>query len=163
LVYEQLATDLRSDRFQQYLLDDTFCKLVGGASARLLQLNERYELAYSDGQFAVLDHDHGRQPRLADTLSGGETFLVSLALALELSNQIQEATGAVRLDSLFIDEGFGTLDPETLDTVAEAIETLGKSNRLVGIITHVPELHRRLPRLQVTPGPEGSRVEFVED
>jgi DNA repair exonuclease SbcCD ATPase subunit len=55
-----------------------------------------------------------------------------------------EAVGGVRLDSLFIDEGLGTLDPETLYTVAEVIETLGKSNRLVGIITHVPELDRRL-------------------
>lgn len=160
---QQLSNDLRGDCFQEYLLKGSFKQLVEGASTRLQALNERYELTMIDSKFAVLDHDHGSQHRLADTLSGGETFLVSLALALELSEQIQQAAGAVRLDSLFIDEGFGTLDPETLDTVAEAIESLSKTNRIVGVITHVAELHRRLPRLEVRPGPSGSVVEYVED
>jgi exonuclease SbcC len=84
-------------------------------------------------------------------------------LALELSEQVQQAAGAVRLDSLFIDEGFGTLDSETLDTVADAIESLSKTNRMVGVITHVAELHRRLPRLEVRPTPSGSVVQYVED
>jgi exonuclease SbcC len=136
---------------------------VAGASNRLRELNERYELAFTDNKFSVVDHDHGSQSRLADTLSGGETFLVSLALALELSEQVQQAAGAVRLDSLFIDEGFGTLDSETLDTVADAIESLSKTNRMVGVITHVAELHRRLPRLEVRPTPSGSVVQYVED
>lgn len=159
----QLSQDLRSDCFQHYLLEGSFTRLVSGASTRLRGLNERYELAFAEGRFAVIDHDHGSQIRLADTLSGGETFLVSLALALELSEEVQQAAGAVRLDSLFIDEGFGTLDPETLETVADAIESLGKTNRMVGVITHVPELHRRLPRLEVRPGASGSVVQYVEE
>jgi exonuclease SbcC len=160
---QRLSQDLKSDGFQQYLLDGSFRRLVAGASSRLRDLNDRYELSFSDGKFAVIDHDHGSLSRLADTLSGGETFLVSLALALELSEQVQKAAGAVRLDSLFIDEGFGTLDPETLDTVADAIESLSKTNRMVGVITHVAELHRRLPRLEVRPTPAGSVVQYVED
>jgi len=163
LLVQQLSQDLRGDAFQQYLLDGSFRRLVAGASTRLRELNERYELAFTDSKFSVIDHDHGSQSRLADTLSGGETFLVSLALALELSEQVQQAAGAVRLDSLFIDEGFGTLDSETLDTVADAIESLSKTNRMVGVITHVAELHRRLPRLEVRPTPSGSVVQYVED
>ncbi len=163
LLVHQLSQDLKGDAFQQYLLDGSFRRLVAGASTRLRELNERYELAFADSKFSVIDHDHGSQSRLADTLSGGETFLVSLALALELSEQVQQAAGAVRLDSLFIDEGFGTLDSETLDTVADAIESLSKTNRMVGVITHVAELHRRLPRLEVRPTPSGSVVQYVED
>jgi exonuclease SbcC len=163
LLVHQLSQDLRGDAFQQYLLDGSFRRLVAGASTRLRELNERYELTFSDNKFSIIDHDHGSLSRLADTLSGGETFLVSLALALELSEQVQQAAGAVRLDSLFIDEGFGTLDPETLDTVADAIESLSKTNRMVGVITHVAELHRRLPRLEVCPTPSGSTVRYVED
>jgi exonuclease SbcC len=163
LILDRLSKDLRGDGFQQYLLEGSFRRLVSGASARLRELNDRYELTFVDGKFAVTDHDHGSLSRLADTLSGGETFLVSLALALELSEQVQQAAGAVRLDSLFIDEGFGTLDPETLDTVADAIESLSKTNRMVGVITHVAELHRRLPRLEVRPSASGSTVEYVED
>lgn len=159
----QLSKDLRGDSFQQYLLEGSFRRLVAGASNRLRELNERYELAFIDGNFAVIDHDHGSLSRLADTLSGGETFLVSLALALELSEQVQQAAGAVRLDSLFIDEGFGTLDPETLETVADAIEGLSNTNRMVGVITHVAELHRRLPRIEVRPTPSGSTINYVED
>lgn len=160
---DQLSRDLQSDRFQHYLLEGSFRRLVAGASVRLRELNERYELAFSDNRFVVVDHDHGSLTRFADTLSGGETFLVSLALALELSEQVQRAAGAVRLDSLFIDEGFGTLDPETLETVAEAIESLTKTNRMVGVITHVAELHRRLPRLEVRPSSSGSSVHYVDE
>ena len=84
-----------------------------------------------DSDFLVVDHDNARERRSADTLSGGETFLASLALALELSQQVQRAAGAVLLDSLFIDEGFGTLDPETLEMATEAIESLPVGGRMV--------------------------------
>jgi DNA repair protein SbcC/Rad50 len=162
-VVHELARDLKSDGFQRHLLEGSFRRLVAGASTRLHQLNSRFELVLDTNKIAVRDHDHGAQLRLADTLSGGETFLVSLSLALELSEQVQQAAGAVRLDSIFIDEGFGTLDPETLETVADAIESLGQTNRMVGVITHVAELHRRLPRLEVTKGVSGSTVRYVED
>ncbi len=158
-IYQQLAEDLASKRFQAYLLEETFRELVGGASGRLLQLSERYTLDFKDENFYVLDRENAGERRNADTLSGGETFLASLALALELSEQVQRAAGAVHLDSLFIDEGFGTLDPETLDTVAAAIEMLPVGGRMVGIITHLPELTARLPaRIRVTKHAEGSRA-----
>jgi exonuclease SbcC len=149
-LYAQLADDLRSERFQAFLLDEVFRDLVRGASERLWNLTEVYRLEWRDGTFYVVDHDNARQRRTADTLSGGETFLASLALALELSEQVQRASGAVPLDSLFIDEGFGTLDRETLDDAASAIERLPRNGRTVGIITHLEELSARLPaRLRV--------------
>jgi exonuclease SbcC len=140
-VHEQLAGDLRSDRFQAYLLQEVFTDLVRGASARLLTLTaERYSLRFTDDEIRVVDHDNADETRISDTLSGGETFLTSLALALELSDQVQRAVGAVNLDSLFIDEGFGTLDPDTLALVAETLQALRVGGRMVGVITHIPEL-----------------------
>ncbi|HEX4965358.1 MAG TPA: SMC family ATPase [Thermoanaerobaculia bacterium] len=140
-VYDLLAGDLRSDKFQAYVLEEVFTELVQGASARLLKLTgERYSLRFDDDEIRVVDHDNADETRISDTLSGGETFLTSLALALELSDQVQRAVGAVNLDSLFIDEGFGTLDPDTLALVAETLHGLRVGGRMVGIITHIPEL-----------------------
>jgi DNA repair protein SbcC/Rad50 len=160
-LYAQLADDLRSERFQAFLLDEVFSDLVLGASDRLWDLTEAYTLHWRDSTFFIVDHDNARQVRSADTLSGGETFLASLALALELSEQVQRASGAVSLDSLFIDEGFGTLDTETLDDAAQAIERLPRRGRTVGLITHLEELSARMPaRVRVAKRPEGSRVEI---
>ncbi|MDW8153620.1 MAG: SMC family ATPase [Armatimonadota bacterium] len=161
----QLADDLRSEHFQEFVLEETFRELVAGASVRLLRFSHRYTLEYDeDGSFAVVDHDNAGERRSADTLSGGETFLASLSLALELSEQVQRSSGAVALHSLFIDEGFGTLDPETLDHVACAIEALQTGGRMVGIITHLQELSARLPtRVVVEKRPEGSRIRVVTD
>jgi exonuclease SbcC len=140
-VVDLLAGDLRSDRFQAYVLQEVFTELVQGASARLLLLTgERYSLQFKDDEIRVVDHDNADETRISDTLSGGETFLTSLALALELSDQVQRAVGAVNLDSLFIDEGFGTLDPDTLALVSETLQGLRVGGRMVGIITHIPEL-----------------------
>jgi exonuclease SbcC len=140
-LYDLLANDLRSDKFQAYVLQEVFTELVQGASARLLTLTaERYSLRFKDDEIRVVDHDNADETRISDTLSGGETFLTSLALALELSDQVQRAVGAVNLDSLFIDEGFGTLDPDTLALVAETLQSLRVGGRMVGIITHIPEL-----------------------
>jgi exonuclease SbcC len=140
-IYNQLAGDLRSDKFQAYVLEETFTELVQGASARLLSLTgERYSLLFKEGEILVVDNDNAGETRISDTLSGGETFLTSLSLALELSDQVQRAAGAVNLDSLFIDEGFGTLDPDTLALVSETIQNLRVGGRMVGIITHIPEL-----------------------
>lgn|GEM_PF-364724 len=161
----QLADDLRSEHFQEFVLEETFRELVAGASVRLLRFSQRYTLEYGeDGAIVVVDHDNAGERRSADTLSGGETFLASLSLALELSEQVQRSSGAVALHSLFIDEGFGTLDPETLDHVACAIETLQTGGRMVGIVTHLQELSARLPtRVVVEKRPEGSRVRVVTD
>ncbi len=160
----QLARDLQSDKFQAYLLEKTFQDLVHGASLRLMELSQqRYALHFDQDSFHVIDHDHASQLRSADTLSGGETFLASIALALELSEQIQRQAGAVTLDSIFIDEGFGSLDPETLETVASAIESLPTGGRMVGLITHLPELTRRLRyRILVEKNASGSRYRVEE-
>jgi exonuclease SbcC len=140
-VHDLLAGDLRSDKFQAYVLQEVFTELVQGASARLMKLTgERYSLRFDDEEIRVVDHDNADETRISDTLSGGETFLTSLALALELSDQVQRAVGAVNLDSLFIDEGFGTLDPDTLALVSETLQGLRVGGRMVGIITHIPEL-----------------------
>jgi DNA repair protein SbcC/Rad50 len=140
-VYDHLAGDLRSDHLQAYVLEETLAELVRGASVQLGRLtSDRYELDYVDDEIVVVDRDNAGERRGTDTLSGGETFLTSLALALELSAQVQRAVGAVSLDSLFIDEGFGTLDPETLRVVADAVRSLQVGGRMVGIITHIPEL-----------------------
>jgi DNA repair protein SbcC/Rad50 len=143
-VYGVLADELQSNRFQQYLLDETAGELVVGASERLKKISDRYALVLREGEFCVLDHDNAGEQRSADTLSGGETFLTSLALALELSTRVQNAAGALRLESIFIDEGFGTLDADTLETVAAAIESLPVGGRMVGIITHIAELTERI-------------------
>ncbi len=158
-IYGALADELQSNRFQQYLLEDTVRDVVAGASERLKKISDRYALALQEGEFFVVDQDNAGEQRSADTLSGGETFLTSLALALELSAQVQHAAGALQLESIFIDEGFGTLDPDTLETVTAAIEALPMGGRMVGIITHIPELTERLPgRVAIEKGPDGSRV-----
>jgi exonuclease SbcC len=158
-VYGLLADELQSNRFQQYLLEETIGELVAGASQRLKKISDRYALVLREGEFRVIDHDNASEQRSADTLSGGETFLTSLALALELSAQVQNAAGALRLESIFIDEGFGTLDADTLETVAAAIESLPVGGRMVGIITHIAELTERLPgRIAIDRGSDGSRV-----
>ena len=156
--YTVLSTDLQANAFQDWLLTEVFERLVRGASTRLMELTSRYTLEWVGNEFYVVDHDNARERRTADTLSGGETFLASLALALELSEQVQRASGAVRLDSLFIDEGFGSLDANAQDVVATAIESLQVSGRMVGIITHIRELTDRMPAcIVIDKRPEGSR------
>ncbi|MDE0221097.1 MAG: SMC family ATPase [Spirochaetaceae bacterium] len=164
-LFSGLATDLRSDRFQAYVLEDSFTKLVQGASDRLFTLSgERYSLTFQEDQILVVDHDNADETRISDTLSGGETFLTSLSLALELSRQVQDAAGAVNLDSLFIDEGFGTLDPDTLATVSETIQGLQVAGRMVGVITHIPDLRSEFSQqIQVTRHQGSSTVRVIRD
>lgn len=161
--YRQLAEDLRDDRFQEFLLKELFGELVAGASDRLFEMTGRYRLEYEEGSFSVIDEEHGAERRRAETLSGGETFLASLALALELSEQVCRHAGGVVLESLFIDEGFGTLDPEALDKVATTLEGLLETGRMVGVITHLTELAERLPaRIVVERRLSGSMLRVVQ-
>ncbi len=157
---------LNANHFEKWVLDEALAVLVAGATELLLDLSAgAYSLALDErANFLVVDHRNADEVRPARTLSGGETFLASLALALGLADQIGAlaAGGSARLESIFLDEGFGTLDPDTLDTVASAIEELGARGRMVGIISHVPELAERVPvRFEVTRDPAGSTIEKV--
>ena len=166
-VAKELARHLSSRGFEQWLLDEALGRLATGASDVLRELSSgQYSLALdAQRNFLVIDHRSADEQRPARTLSGGETFLASLSLALTLAEHLaQLAVGSEpRLESIFLDEGFGTLDPETLDTVAAAIEELGARGRTVGIVTHVRDLAERMPvRYEVRKGPAGSAVERNE-
>ncbi|HEV3227822.1 MAG TPA: SMC family ATPase [Acidimicrobiales bacterium] len=145
-----LALHLDARHFEKWLLDEAMSELALGATELLRTLSgEQYSLRVDSksGNFVVVDHRNADEVRAARTLSGGETFLTSLALALALADRIATlaARGSARLESIFLDEGFGTLDPETLDVVASAIEELGAGGRLVGVVSHIAELAERLP------------------
>lgn len=145
-VTAELATDLKGDRFQEYLLEEAFKTLVEGASVRLKGISNRYALHWDSGEFYVIDHDNAGERRRAETLSGGETFMASLCLALQLSDEVLRTSGALQMDSLFIDEGFGTLDSDSLSEVTDAMEALRQDgDRMIGVISHRPELTERLP------------------
>jgi DNA repair protein SbcC/Rad50 len=159
-----LATELRADRLIAFLQAEALQVLAAAGSFRLSTLSDgRYRLICDADEFSVVDTWNGDEERSVRTLSGGETFLASLSLALALSEQVRSlsVTERATLDSLFLDEGFGTLDPETLRTVVDAIEQLAGDGRLVGVITHVRELAEQFPRLEVRKSPRGSTVEFV--
>ena len=129
----------------------------------------RYAFVHSDAAGAAR---HPRRPRAgrpgrllrarsgpAKTLSGGESFLASLALALGLADVVTAETGGALLDTLFIDEGFGTLDAETLDVVMDTLDELRAGGRVVGLVSHVEELRQRIPtRLLVRKARTGSTL-----
>jgi len=154
-LWEKLAWDLREDNFPEYLLDLRQRDLLARADHFLTQLSGgRYRLRVQGGEYGVLDL-WTEAERPVRTLSGGESFLASLSLALALSEELSRG----RLGALFLDEGFGTLDPEALELVAGILEALPTRGRLVGIVTHVAALAERLPaRLVVEKRPAGSRV-----
>jgi exonuclease SbcC len=163
-VFRALALELRNDRLIAYLQAEALQLLASAGSDRLASISDgRYRLVCRDDEFSVVDTWNGDEERSVRTLSGGETFLASLALALALADQVRSlsVTDRARLDSLFLDEGFGTLDPEALRTVTDAIELLAGDGRLVGVITHVKELAEQFPRIEVRKDPAGSRLELV--
>ena len=158
--------------FERYVLGAILDEVVYAANLRLQKMSRsRYSLERSDYtgggrgkqglDLAVMDAFTG-QSRPANTLSGGETFLASMALALGLADVIQSYAGGIHMDTMFIDEGFGTLDPDTLDLAMETLVQLQSSGRLIGMISHVPELKTRIPaHLEVTRGDDGSTAKFV--
>lgn len=158
--------------FQTYVLHSLLDDVMEMANQRLLIMSRgQYELHSGQRQRAnqqggldmeIFDHYSGYARPLA-TLSGGESFLASLALALGLADVVQACAGGVRLDTMFIDEGFGTLDSETLDVALKALFELQKSGRLIGIISHVEELRSRIPaRLEVTKTKSGGSTAHFE-
>jgi DNA repair protein SbcC/Rad50 len=164
-VFDALSRELDARHIIPFLQAEALQLLAAAGSRRLETLSGgRYRLEYVDDEFSVVDTWNGEERRSARTLSGGETFLASLALALGLSEQVRALAVSDRamLDALFLDEGFGTLDPESLEVVVDAIEQLGGDGRMVGVITHVQELALRLPaRIEVEKSPRGSRLRVV--
>src|SRR5262249_48126753 len=162
-----LARLLQSNRFEQWIVNEALGFLVEGASATLEELsNGQYALSVDDdNEFEVIDHRNADERRPVKTLSGGETFQASLALALALADHVGAlaAGGTAKLDAIFLDEGFGALDTDSLDTVAATLETLGHDGRMVGIVTHVRELAERVPvRYEVVKGPRTSTITRVD-
>jgi DNA repair protein SbcC/Rad50 len=163
-VAHELALRLRANNFEKWLCSEALEMLVAVASDTLRDLSDgQFELTLSDkSDIEVVDYGEAGMRRSVRTLSGGETFQASLALALALSDQVAGlgATAARSLDSIFLDEGFGTLDPATLDTVATTLERLSGGDRMVGLVTHVPALANRVPvRFEVSRDAAGSHLE----
>lgn len=151
--YQKLQAIFKGNSFVEYLAEEQLHQISRDASERLGHLTrQRYALEMdSQGGFIIRDDANGGVRRPVSSLSGGETFLTSLALALSLSAQIQ-LRGEYPLQFFFLDEGFGTLDSELLDGVVTALEKLQSNHLAVGVISHVQELRARLPRrLVVTP------------
>ena len=145
-----LDQDLQRDGFPAYLLEEALDRLAADANRHLRNFaHPGFSLAVDGQDFAVIDHANADERRSVRTLSGGESFIAALSLAMAFAESLAALAGpndaAAVLDSLFLDEGFGTLDTENLDAVAGALEALYGRERMVGVITHLPELAQRLP------------------
>jgi len=141
----QLIGSADGAKYRRYAQGLTLQQLIVLANRQLQQLHSRYQLARKpDAELELLVVDSWQADALRDTktLSGGESFLVSLALALALSDLVSHKT---RIESLFLDEGFGTLDPDTLETALSALDALQSSGKMIGIISHVEALKERIP------------------
>ncbi|MYS95145.1 MULTISPECIES: AAA family ATPase [Streptomyces] len=160
------ADNERRMRLESYVLAARLEQVAAAATVRLRRMSSgRYTLVHSDDRTGrgrsglglhVVDAWTGRERDTA-TLSGGETFFASLALALGLADVVTDEAGGVRLDTLFIDEGFGSLDDQTLDEVLDVLDSLRERDRSVGIVSHVPDLRRRIhAQLEVVKGRSGS-------
>jgi DNA repair exonuclease SbcCD ATPase subunit len=166
-VAHTLAGLLRANNFEQWLCSEALALLMAAASETLRELSAgQYELALNERTNAieVIDYGEAGLRRSARTLSGGETFQAALALALALSERVAglAAAAARSLDSIFLDEGFGTLDLATLETVAATLERLAGGERMVGIVTHVPALAERVPvRFEIRRDERGSHLTKV--
>ncbi|GJJ25210.1 exonuclease subunit SbcC [Bacillus velezensis] len=160
---DKLQSVCKGNTFVEFLAEEQLESVARDASARLGALTrQRYAiLVDSEGGFVMRDDANGGVKRPVSSLSGGETFLTSLSLALALSAQIQ-LRGQYPLQFFFLDEGFGTLDQGLLDTVVTALEKLQSDNLSVGVISHVQELRARLPKKLIVhpsePGGKGTRV-----
>ncbi|MED1773322.1 exonuclease subunit SbcC [Bacillus velezensis] len=160
---DKLQSVCKGNTFVEFLAEEQLESVARDASARLGALTrQRYAiLVDSEGGFVMRDDANGGVKRPVSSLSGGETFMTSLSLALALSAQIQ-LRGQYPLQFFFLDEGFGTLDQGLLDTVVTALEKLQSDNLSVGVISHVQELRARLPKKLIVhpsePGGKGTRV-----
>ena len=165
--WQELAEQIGSakgDKFSQFAQGLTLSHLARLANLRLRQLTGRYTILKTPNrnlELQIIDHDQADTVRPMASLSGGESFLVSLALALGLS---ELAGHKARIESLFIDEGFGTLDPDALNTALDALERLQHSGKMIGVISHVADLKERIgTQIQVRPGAGGNSTVRVVD
>ncbi|TPG72043.1 AAA family ATPase [Hymenobacter nivis] len=160
---EQIGS-AKGDKFSQFAQGLTLSHLARLANLRLRQLTGRYTILKTPNrnlELQIIDHDQADTVRPMASLSGGESFLVSLALALGLS---ELAGHKARIESLFIDEGFGTLDPDALTTALDALERLQHSGKMIGIISHVADLKDRIgTQIRVQPGAGGTSTVRVVD
>ncbi|RRV05553.1 chromosome segregation protein SMC [Pseudomonas sp. v388] len=161
--WARLATLIGSaegDKFRKIAQAYNLDLLVHHANAQLRQLVRRYRLKRGGSMLGllVLDTEMGDELRSVHSLSGGETFLVSLALALGLASM---ASSTLRIESLFIDEGFGSLDPESLQLAMDALDGLQAQGRKVGVISHVQEMHERIP-VQIRVRRQGNGLSTIE-
>lgn len=170
----KVANGANSERitFERYVLAAYFDEIISAANIRLAKMaSERYKLRRKEDkgkgskqeglELEVFDNYTGKA-RHVKTLSGGESFKASLSLALGLADVIQSYAGGISLDTMFVDEGFGTLDSQSLDNAIQCLIDLQSGGRLVGIISHVPELKERIDaRLEITPAKEGSKTSFM--
>lgn len=156
-------------RLSAYVLAHRLGQVVAAANLRLASMSDhRYSLVHTGrrgagetrgGLSLLVRDDWSGESRDPATLSGGETFVVSLALALGLADVITDEVGGADLDTLFVDEGFGSLDADTLEDVMDTLDTLRDGGRVVGVVSHVPELQTRIPtQLRVHKSRHGSRT-----
>ncbi|GMA53871.1 hypothetical protein GCM10025857_52280 [Alicyclobacillus contaminans] len=161
---KQLAETMNGDNLERmgierYVLQSFFAEILETANIRLNQLTQgRYQFLLSEErgsykkstglEISIYD-DHAGTSRRAQTLSGGESFIAALALALSLGDVIQSHTGGVIIETLFIDEGFGSLDEDALEMAIEALEMVEDEGRMIGIISHVGELKSRITQQMI--------------
>lgn len=157
--------------FERYIQSSIFEEVLASANKKLKPMTQnRYELYRTDDltranaqaglDIGIIDY-YSQENRPVNTLSGGESFMAALALALGLSEVIQRLAGATPLDTLFIDEGFGSLDEEALESAIKVLLNIQDTGRLIGIISHVRELREQIPvGLEITTGINGSKAEF---
>ncbi|MGL4521220.1 MAG: SbcC/MukB-like Walker B domain-containing protein, partial [Bacilli bacterium] len=169
----KLANGQNEERltFERYVLAAYFQQIIDAANFRLRRMtNDRYQfvrkidrskgLRQSGLELEIVDEYTGKE-RHVNSLSGGEGFKASLALALGLADTIQNTSGGVHIETMFVDEGFGTLDANSLEIAIETLIDLQSTGRLVGIISHVEELKARIgAQLVVTNSKEGSQAAF---
>lgn len=157
-----LIGDGTGRKFRDFALQYYLDQLLEYANQQLQQLSQRYTLQRLENSLslAIIDHDMDGEVRSVASLSGGESFLTALALSLAIANM---ASGELKIESLFIDEGFGTLDSNSLHLVMDALDRLQSQGRKVVIISHIQEMHERIPvQIQVnTQGSGSSRIDIV--
>ena len=165
-IAHQLGLDLRSSELLSFIQEEALAHLAQDGSRHFQEFSAgRYRFVISSGgSFAVIDDWNAGEIRSVTTLSGGESFLASLALAIALSESLTYFCAdpyQLQLESLFLDEGFSTLDPETLELVLDGVESLARQGRQIGVVSHIPALAQRLPhQIQVNKAINGSTLEI---